>query len=314
MTIRDKLRLATFIAIGVSLLAGFSVVSRNAAISELVEDNRIVSEVVKGVFDLTILTNEYSLRHEQRTRHQWWSRYESNGELLRQAAASGHLESETLLGDLSKHHEGNGENFSRLENALGETSKDATSLALQQRLVGRLSIGAQEIVSRSLTLAKHSRRTLADEQRQLGIFLALSIIGLALVVTIGSLFINRGILKSLGILQQGAEIVGTGDLNHRIGATTRDEFGQLAHAFDQMTENVSASRDELEKEVGERKRAEAVLAQQAEELERSNQELDSFAHTASHDLKAPARRMAQFCQLLERIGLSRAGRIVHTFV
>ena len=88
--------------------------------------------------------------------------------------------------------------------------------------------------------------------------------------------------------------------NHRIGATTRDEFGQLAHAFDQMTENLSASRDELEKEVGERKRAEAVLAQQAEELERSNQELDSFAHTASHDLKAPARRMAQFCQLLER--------------
>ena len=98
------------------------------------------------------------------------------------------------------------------------------------------------------------------------------------MVTIGSLFINRGILKSLGILQQGAEIVGTGDLNHRIGATTRDEFGQLAHAFDQMTENLSASRDELEKEVGERKRAEAVLAQQAEELERSNQELDSFGY------------------------------------
>ena len=136
------------------------------------------------------------------------------------------------------------------------------------------------MVSRSIRLAKQSRRALAGQQRQRGVFLAAAIVSLALVVTIGSLFIRRSILKSLGILQRGAGIVGTGDFHYRIGATTRDEFGQLAHAFDRMTENLKAStasrdeleksRVELEKEVAERKRAEAVLSQQAEELERED--------------------------------------------
>ena len=35
------------------------------------------------------------------------------------------------------------------------------------------------------------------------------------------------------------------------------------------------------------------------ELERSNQELSDFTHTASHDLKAPLRRIISYCEMLE---------------
>ncbi|MGE4313345.1 MAG: ATP-binding protein [Pseudobdellovibrionaceae bacterium] len=41
------------------------------------------------------------------------------------------------------------------------------------------------------------------------------------------------------------------------------------------------------------------------ELERSNQELSDFTHTASHDLKAPLRRIISYCEMLEEDAVER---------
>ncbi len=98
--------------------------------------------------------------------------------------------------------------------------------------------------------------------------------GTLLTVLIGSFIvgggmafaIGRGITKPIRKLVAGAEEIGSGNLAHRIDVDTHDEIGELAVAFNLMAANLAtttASRNELDKEITERKRAEETIKHQA---------------------------------------------------
>jgi len=115
-----------------------------------------------------------------------------------------------------------------------------------------------------------------------------------LFVMIISAMVAKSIARPIKALHEGAEKIGAGDLSYRVGTLSKDEIGQLSRAFDEMTVNlgrITASRDDLDKEIAERKRAEQGLKKSEERLREYSKNLEKIVEERTGDLKAIQRQL-----------------------
>ena len=59
---------------------------------------------------------------------------------------------------------------------------------------------------------------------------------------VGAYLVTRAIVKPLHALHKGTEIIGEGNLMHRVGTRAKDEIGQLARSFNMMAGNLKKYR------------------------------------------------------------------------
>jgi len=79
-------------------------------------------------------------------------------------------------------------------------------------------------------------------------------IGVFLLMLVAGRFLARRIVRPIQVLQEGAALIGRGELNHRLDITTGDEIEKLADSFNRMAASLRQHTEGLEHEVARRTR------------------------------------------------------------
>jgi signal transduction histidine kinase len=118
-------------------------------------------------------------------------------------------------------------------------------------------------------------------------------VGLLLIVILLTIGVRRTTIVPLARLAADARQVADGDFDHELSQRGPREVRDLGADVDSMRERILS-------ELSAMRGANATLEQRSHDLQRSNSELEQFAYVASHDLQEPLRKVASFCQLLQR--------------
>ena len=122
------------------------------------------------------------------------------------------------------------------------------------------------------------QKQIAGTRRLISIFGLMAV----LIASVSSILLARRITNPLQALTRGVAAVGHGDLTQRINIETKDELGELARAFNEMTQQLARVRD-LEDRL---RRADRLAA------------LGTMAAGIAHDIRNPLTSILIFSQLM----------------
>ena len=122
-----------------------------------------------------------------------------------------------------------------------------------------------------------------------------------LIVILGTLLIARSITRPLGELVAGAERVGKGELGHRITNLSNDETGDLAQAFNRMTERRQEAETQLQAQTAARERVLSAVSETVQRLASATAELLAGATHQAAGAQQQAAAVAETVTVVDEV-------------
>jgi two-component system, NtrC family, sensor kinase len=194
----------------------------------------------------------------------------------------------------------------QLASGFGKLS--ATDPNLDGRQTGEITVGNDHFLCQAgrlpslsgdgrlgyLLLSSYYGQSTAVLKATQQMLLVVGLLGVALSTLIVWFLVGRA-TQPLRQLRDSAEAVGRGDFSRRVEVTSRDECGELAAVFNQMTENIKTSREQLEQTVETLKSTQNQLIQ-SEKLSG----IGEFVAGVAHELNNPLTSVMGFAELLQQ--------------
>jgi PAS domain S-box-containing protein len=258
--IRSSLYLAAAFPVVVGLILAAVVLQAASRLQYVTRQARTIGGAMREAFSLEVLLSDYLLHHSDRARDQWLGQHKELGERLATLPAPSASARETVEAMVADHRD------------VRVLFLELTSLpiegaggnAWQDRLMGQLTAKLDRMVRSATRLDDQIHDELSAVERHSALTMLAFVLALALGQWCIASATGGSIVRSLNRLRAGTQAVGSGALDHRVDAAGNDELSELARAFNDMTGRlgeITASRDELDREVAGRKKTEALLSE-----------------------------------------------------
>jgi len=276
MTISAKLKLNILMSLVVVLAVSWAfglvlMTEREAAKWDIFGD-----KLIRGLSELNELT-EYYLRHpEDRPKEQWRLRYNSLSKMLNGPIRI--QEKTVLIKQMRQDLADMKALFDELAATYEEGNPGPAGLmpdgsllhAKRQQLADLVVHRSRKISGAASVISEEGTARLEEVNRKSTLFFPMVAFVMVAVEVWSSVLIRRSIVSPINKLHTGTEIIGSGNLDHKVGTSAQDEIGDLSRAFDVMADKlrtVTVSKDKLLKEIEERRRVEEALQESQSQLQ-----------------------------------------------
>jgi signal transduction histidine kinase len=177
--------------------------------------------------------------------------------------------------------------------ARGTAGARQVPLAQGKKLFDEVRTAAGDLEAELRTQATVARQHVNSALSFLVTSLAIGAAALVALLAVIAWALRGWVTRPIEKVGRDARTVASGHLDHVVEPIGPPDIVALAA-------DVESMRQQLIGELGVARAARGAVEAQAEVLRRSNRDLEQFAYVASHDLQEPLRKVASFCQLLER--------------
>ena len=276
MNIKTQIRLSVLISLILVAVISVSIVLSYQNMQDLRDQESLAADVVRGGYELTYLSNDYLINAEPRARLQWEERYTSLQPIISKLKP-GNVVEEKSLETIREYNEKTGTLFREIPEP-GTLSAGAVLFpaGYQQVTWSRINIQSQGMIYEAWRL-RHLYNNDVNEALFWNNILVVLLMGLMLIIIgVNYLFISRRFVRSIREVDAGSRAFASGNLDYRIPLLGTDEIGNIGAGLNVMAahlKTITASRDELDREVDQRRLAEEALIAKNTDLEAAYEEI-----------------------------------------
>ena len=264
MKINSKLIIATLVPTLLALIIGLAFFFSHNAMIDGQRNSGVAHTIISNTNELNQLATEYILYHEDRPWQQFLELYNLTTRLIT-AAQFRNPEQQRLLDIILSNTVLIKDLFLKLVSNYDQPSlneRDDLHRKVEERLAGQIIVKSRQVAADAARLERLTNEEMTATETRMDAFIFFIIVTAISLLTLVLARMRRSIATSLGNFRKGTEIVGAGDLEYRLAMPAKDEIGDLARSFDNMTERLQAvtvSKDKLHSEIEERQKTEEAL-------------------------------------------------------